>query len=111
AVTILVYISLRGSDINNLLFAAVIVLTITAVMATIEFLRAPWSPLKSSTQTLERTLHSLVAETSLQWLGMLGYFCVVLFAWWLLAEYSQSYYEPFFAILPLLMLAGPVITA
>jgi protein-S-isoprenylcysteine O-methyltransferase Ste14 len=114
AVAILVYWSLRSSAINNLIFAIVIVLSITVVMATIEFLRAPWSPFKSPTVSVRpprRALTDIVAETSLQWLGMIAFFAFILFIWWLLAEYSRSYYAPFFNALPLLMLVGPMVTA
>lgn len=111
AVTLLVYGALRLSEINNLILAIVIVVTITVVMAIIEFLRAPWSPFTVNQSRDTRTFSEMIAETSLQWLGMLAYFVFILFCWWLLAEYSRSYYEPFFDALPLLMLAGPIVTA
>lgn len=111
AIIVAVYAALRASHLNDLLLSIVMVVAITAVMSTIELLRAPWSPFKLYKRPVSETFERSLKETSLQWLGMLAYFSILLFAWWALAEYSRTYYAPFFGMLPLLMLVGPLISA
>lgn len=107
-----VYISLRQSEANNLFLAISIIVTVAVVMGIIEFARAPWSPFFPRRATTSRpSIQESVRETSRQWLGMLGYFLIILSLWWLLAEYYRDYYQPFFAMLPLLMVGAPLITA
>lgn len=111
AIIIAVYVLLRTNAVNDLIFAIVMVVAITIVMSGIEFLRAPWSPFKKAVQLQTQSFEHSLKETSLQWLGMLAYFSILLFAWWALAEYSRDYYAPFFGMLPLLMLVGPIAAA
>jgi|GEM_PF-1501715 len=110
AVIIAVYLLLKDSQINDLFLAIAIVLSVGAVMGLIEFYRAPWSPLRPQV-SIQRNMQKVISETSLQWLGMLSYFLVILFLWWLLAEYYRDYYAPFFDMLPLLMVSAPLVTA
>lgn len=108
---ILTYIALRTTGISDLFLAIVIVLVIGAVMGLVEFLRAPWSPLRHAEPLPARPFQEAVSETGLQWLGMLTNFLIILFLWWAIAEYYRDYYAPFFAMLPLLMVGAPILTA
>ncbi|MEN9561206.1 MAG: hypothetical protein RIQ56_479 [Candidatus Parcubacteria bacterium] len=112
AVIALSYVALRASPLNNLFLAIAIVLSVSIVMVLIEFFRAPWSPIRYRPKFAGgRTFSEALHEATLQWIGLLLYLCLILFAWWLLAEYYRPYYKPFFEALPLILTYGPPLTA
>ena len=103
AVIVLSYWAFSRLPISNTTLSLYIIGVSIAVMGTLERMRS----------SLHRASHSISAtfpHAAISWLGTLVGLLAVLIAWESLATYRDSYYAPFFHVLPLFLISAVVVS-
>lgn len=80
---------------------------VCALSCTINFLTASWR----ATPRPNVAMADVMRIAAIKWLGTQLGFAVALFGWWLLADFHNNYYKPFFEVVQAMGLLFPLITA
>lgn len=104
ATTLVAYWAFSRAPISNLVLAAAIVGAASSVMTLLEWVRLP-------VVAQRQPLSKIFSHSVTTWLGTLAGLALTCALWGTLAIYRDAYYAPFFDILPLILIATPVLSA
>jgi hypothetical protein len=98
-VIIATYVTLSPFNISTATLSLLIVAISSAVMALLEWWRAP--------RAVARPYREVSSHVWTAWLGTLVGLSIVVLAWYSLSEYRLAHYVPFFKMLPIMLLLAP----